>query len=506
MLTAATITALGHAAGGAPVYIVGGYVRDRLLGRASPDLDIAVAGDSAAVARRLAGGLGGAVFPLGAEHGVFRVTLRRPIDQIHHIDVAALRGTIEADLALRDFAINAIAWQPGAATLIDPHDGAGDCQDGRIRLVRDDAIQSDPVRALRAVRFAAELGFQIDERTAAITRRDAPLLARTAGERCRDELSRVLDTPVAAAMLRLADDLGLLDVLIPELMPSKGCTQPKEHYYDVFDHQIATVAVLDGILSPPSGDTIEAARFNDLWQELPGADVLQQRYTEEVAEGRPYRALLKFTGLLHDVSKPETRARQANGRIRFFGHDELGAVKAAAILERLRYTTREVRLVAALIKDHLRPGQLAAAGAVPTRRALYRFFRDLDDAAPDLLLLNLADHAAARGPAMTAEAWAGHAAYIRWILAQRARDETLVRPVRLITGHDLITELGLPPGPLLGRLLEAVREAQAVGRVTTRDQALRLARRLAARQPPPESERATGTTGPLGDAPGGRPR
>jgi putative nucleotidyltransferase with HDIG domain len=214
---------------------------------------------------------------------------------------------------------------------------------------------------------------------------------------------------------------------------------------------------------------------------MPDGEAARSRYNEVVAEGRTRRASLKLAALLHDISKPETRRRHANGRIRFFGHAELGARKAAAALERLRFTAREVRLVELLIEDHLRPGQLSNGRELPSKRALYRFFRDLGEAAPDLLLLNLADHAAARGPLMPPDDWAGHVAYVHWILEQRRTDEALVRPPRLVTGNDLMAELSLPPGPLIGRLLEAVREAEAVGRIKTRHDAVKLARRLAER-------------------------
>lgn len=466
---------------GRPLYVVGGFLRDGLLSRPSPDLDIAVEHDPAGVARRLGAGLGGAPFPLGAEHGVYRVALREAVAGIGHIDVSALRGGIDDDLRRRDFTINAMAWQPGTASLIDPLGGAADLAARRLRLVSDAAVRADPLRALRAVRFVAELGVSLDAATSAVIRRDAALLSRAAGERQRDELARILDTPVAAAMLRLADSLGLLDALIPELAAGKGCIQPKEHYYEVFDHNIETVAVLDCILHLSQPDqSVWMERVRVLWSGMPDAEALQTRYNSEVAESRSHRALLKLTGLLHDVAKPQTRAVQADGRVRFFGHDDIGARMAAGILERLRYTSREIRLVELLIKDHLRPGQLSNGRAMPTRRALYRFFRDLGAAAPDLLLLNLADHAAARGPEMSAADWNGHVAYIHWILEQRSIDETLVQPARLLTGHDLMQELGLAPGPPLGRLLDEVREAQAIRLVTTREQALELARDLLA--------------------------
>lgn len=463
------------------VHIVGGFVRDLLLGRDSPDLDLVVKAHPERVARKLAAALDGSAFPLGAEHGVFRVTLPSPVAGLLHIDVALRRGGLEHDLSLRDFTVNAIAIPVHGGTLVDPTGGVADLHAGVLRLVSDTAVQDDPLRALRAVRFAAELSLHLDTASEAIIRRDAPLLSRSAGERQRDELMRVLDTPVAASMLRLADRLGILAVVLPELIPSKGCEQPKEHYYDVFDHQIETVAVLDCILSAePFGEPC-VRRYDTLWAGIPAADELYDRYNHEVAEGRTFRALLKLVGLLHDVSKPETKAHQPDGRMRFFGHPELGARVATVALERLRFTARENRLAALLIEEHLRPGQLSDGRTLPSRRALYRFFRDLGDGVMDVLLLNIADHTAARGPLMTEDEWNGHAAYVGWILGQQASEVDLVRPARLVTGHDLMRELDVPPGPLLGRLLAEVAEEQAEGTVRTREQALAFARDLLAR-------------------------
>lgn len=197
--------------------------------------------------------------------------------------------------------------------------------------------------------------------------------------------------------------------------------------------------------------------------------------------GRPRRALLKLGGLLHDVAKPETRAPDATGRVRFFGHAELGAKTAQRIMRRLHFSHRETAWVATLVEEHLRPLQLAAPGEAPTRRALRRFFRDTGDAAPGLLLLSLADHLAARGPRADEAGWRAYIAYLAWVLRAGSEDE-IARPPRLVTGHDIMAALGIGPGPDVGRLLRAVEEAQEAGDVTTREEALSLIRRLAARQ------------------------
>jgi len=295
---------------------------------------------------------------------------------------------------------------------------------------------------------------------------------------------RCFATPRAARALRLLDDLGLLEQLLPEVTAGRGVTQPKEHHYDVFDHSIETVAALDFMLAtgaPPGRH--EAQLQRSLWETLASWDAhaageLRTYLDQQTGEGRSRRVLLKIAGVLHDVAKPETRAPDETGRIRFFGHAERGAATARRVLRRLRFSRREIDLVATMVDEHLRPTQLGQPGELPTRRALYRFFRDTGDAAESVLLLSLADALAARGPGMTIEAWQGYVSYIGHILARRHGDETIVRPVRLLTGAEIMDELHEMPGPEIGRLLASLEEAQASGEVVDRQQAIELVRRL----------------------------
>jgi poly(A) polymerase len=472
-LAAALATAIEP---GSDVYLVGGYVRDRLLGRPARDADLAVAGPPRRVAGRLAVATGGHVFPLSPEHSVWRVTLPAPVLDVEYLDITPLRGDIVADLGERDFTVNAVAASPDGSGVVDPFGGIADLERRRLRLVSAAAIAADPIRALRAVRHAVELGLEIEGATAAQLRRDAALVAGTAGERQRDEVMRAFDTPRAADAVRLMDGLGLLASVLPELEPARTCEQPKEHYWNVFDHSVETVAVLDCLLAVDAAAAACVERRAALvgaWPDWPAA-----RWQERLGENRTRRAVLKLIGLLHDVSKPETRSVERDGRVRFFGHPERGAAVAAEIFRRLRFSAREVKLAEVLVENHLRPGQLAAPGEVPTARALYRLFRELGDDVVDLLALNLADGAAAAGPRQTAAQWRAHVAYTGWILKQRVERTELTQPRRLLTGHDLMAELHLPPGPEIGRLLEALAEAEAVGEVTTRDEALAFARGL----------------------------
>jgi putative nucleotidyltransferase with HDIG domain len=272
------------------------------------------------------------------------------------------------------------------------------------------------------------------------------------------------------------DNLGLLERVLPEVAAGRGVTQPKEHYWDVLGHSVETVANFDLLFEgQPPADARGAALWRTFWDALEPLDV-RPYLNEEIGDGRPRSALLKLAALLHDVAKPETRAPDETGRIRFFGHCERGAEVARAILRRLRFSRHDTGFVATLVEEHLRPGQFSQEG-LPTRRALYRFYRDTGEAATGILLLSLADDLAARGPRLSLDEWAGLVAYIAWVAAQPHEAPAIVRPPRLVTGNDLIATLGLKPGPEVGRLLAAIDEAIAAGEVGTRDEALELARR-----------------------------
>ena len=473
---------------GADGYLTGGFLRDMLLGRAIRDIDVALSGDAPALARLSADAVGGHCFALDDERGITRIVLPAG-GPVAYVDVTRLRGDIENDLAERDFAIDAMALPLAAVgrrtpqPLIDPFSGADDVKGRIVRAVGDGVFRSDGLRLLRAVRLCAELDFFLDADTAAVVQRDVAYIDNVAPERKRDELARILATERAAPSLRLLDGLGLLERLLPEVTACRGVSQPKEHYWDVFDHLLETVAALDFTLSEsePAGER-EATFWRELWQQLAWLPVARTHLRGETVEGRPRAALLKLAGLLHDIAKPETKAPDRTGRIRFIGHTALGAEKASIVMRRLRFSAAEARLVATVVEQHLRPGQMSSSGP-PTRRALYRFFRDTGDAALDILFLILADNLAARGPRLRFATWRGNVAFMNYILARRYLEEEPVAPSRLVTGDDVMAELDIGPGPLVGRLLAAIEEAHALGEVSTRGEALALARRLSAAAP-----------------------
>jgi poly(A) polymerase len=195
--------------------------------------------------------------------------------------------------------------------------------------------------------------------------------------------------------------------------------------------------------------------------------------------GQQRLVLLKLAGLLHDVAKPQTKMQTADGRWRFFGHEEQGAAMAEGLCKRLRFGNRETAFVSILVGEHLRPTQLGVRGQPPSQRALYRFFRDMGDAAPACLILTLADGAAAAGPRLQAERWRGRMAFVSYVLAQGQQQAKAAAAPRLVTGNDVMAALDLQPGPLVGRLMAALDEAIGAGEVASREDALAYAAGLA---------------------------
>ncbi|MBI2868851.1 MAG: HD domain-containing protein [Chloroflexi bacterium] len=459
-------------------YVVGGFIRDTLLGRATADIDIAMRADALKVAGDLAGVLAGRYVRLDELNQVARIVLPGGGE----LDFSTIRDGIRQDLALRDFTVNALALpldEPGRGlereAIVDPFSGTRDLERRIIRAVSPGIFQADGVRLLRAIRLAAELDFQIEPETRALIKRDAGLVAPVAGERIREEFLRILALPRAGDYIANLDALGLLTAVIPELGQARNVEQPVVHYWDVFRHSMETVSAL-GFLLHQAG--YQFGR-DELLSDVPWSSRIEAHFAREVSHGSTRQAILKLAGLLHDIAKPQTKTTDETGRTRFLGHSQEGASVASAVLDRLRFSAREIKLVGLLVTYHLRPGQLSQQG-LPSKRAIYRYFRDTGEAGIDVLFLSLADHLAARGPRIDMAQWREHTGLVRYVLQRYFEEQDRPSPVQLLDGHDIINIFGLSEGPLIGELLEAAREAQAAGEIATREEALKfVARRLA---------------------------
>jgi poly(A) polymerase len=457
------LRAAREALAGRRAWLVGGALRDRLLGRATTDVDLVVEGDARGAARALARAVGGPAFELSDEFGAWRVLAP---DRSWQADLATMRGgSLEADLALRDFTVNAIAEPLVGGDPIDPHGGVRDLAARRLVAVGDTAFADDPLRALRLVRLAAELGLEADERTIALAREQATRVAAVAQERVFAELKRIVAGDTVVDSLRLMDDLGLVAAILPELHALRGVEQSRYHHADVHDH---TIEVLAGTV------TVQADPGAVFGEEHDAA--LRALLAEPLADEVDRGVALRLGALLHDVAKPATLGRREDGSPTFLGHDRAGAAMARDVLGRLRASERLKAHVAALVRHHLRLGFLVHERPL-SRRALYRYLHTCQPVEVDVTLLSVADRLATRGR-KAGEAIARHVELAREVLPEALAWRAQGRREPLLRGDRLAAELRIGDGPEIGRLLAAIEEARFAGEVRTSDEALELAARL----------------------------
>jgi putative nucleotidyltransferase with HDIG domain len=350
--------------------------------------------------------------------------------------------------------------------LIDPFGGTQDLAAETIRAVGPRTFVDDPLRALRMVRFACDLAFEVDPETAALATASAPGLESVAPERSFYELRRLIAGPMPRRGIDLMDSTGLVAVLLPELEALKGVEQNPYHHLDVWGH---TLEVLERVVEVTADP---AAAFGESGEGI--AAVLAQPLGDELTRG----AALRFGALMHDAGKPATRVVTDEGRVLFWGHDGIGADIARSFGRRLHTSAALSDFVAALAQHHLHLGFLVHERPI-SRRHVYRYLRKTEPVEVEVTVLSVADRLATLGPRTRDEAVESHLELARELgreaLAWRAGD----RPTAPVGGDDLITELGLDPGPEVGRLLDVIDEAAFAGEVRTRDDALCLARSAA---------------------------
>ena len=345
---------------------------------------------------------------------------------------------------------------------MDPLGGRSDLARGVLRADYPQTFLDDPVRILRGVGLSARRGWTIELPTQQLMRAASAELPRVAGERIREELFRMFAAAHITGHVRLLDQLGAISVLLPETDPCRGADQGPHHHLDVWAHSLETLEQLEA--------TLEGAWYPSTLQAF-----IRPYLAERLSSEHTRLALLKLVALLHDIGKPATKTVDETGRLWFTGHEHLGAKMAAKIAERLKLSTKERDALVRHIAAHLRPGFLSREPVI-TQRAIYRFFRDTEREGPGVLLVWIADRLASQGRNVPPEEIPHQRAVIEQLLAAYfVRPEESVSPPRLVTGHDLMQALHLPPGPTIGELLTAIAEAQVERKVTTRDEALQFA-------------------------------
>ena len=449
-----------------PLYVVGGTVRDWLLGRRSCDLDIAAPCSAKVLASKFRQELGGGTLVdlSGPDDEAVRLVWRG--EQIDFATFRAGTTSIEEDLLRRDFTVNAMALPLAALAsggesprLIDPTGGLADLKAGRIKHCPG-AFAADPLRMLRGYRLCATLGFRMAGQTREEVRKFAPCIGNSAAERIGYELRLIFTSPRTGQTLQCMAEDGLLAFLLPELYRGAGVVQPEFHHLDVLGHSFLSLAKMEEILAGPE-------------RYFPGQAAVINEYLEE--ENAVY--CLKWAALLHDVGKPATREVHAGnkGRVTFYGHDEEGFRIFRDFAERSRWSKADIERTGGLVAMHMHPFHLCNVSreTAITRRAALKLCRRAGRDLPGLFLLAMADSLASLGekkPEHMEEELLILFASVQKVYVEHIKP-VLFGP-RLLTGKDLIKEFALAPGPLFATLLAELEIARVEGKVVDRQTAL----------------------------------
>ena len=447
------------------VYIVGGSIRDLLAGREPADYDLAIAHNPDNFVRSLAAMTGGHVVEIGKPG---HITLRVVTKTVCYDILPVNGGTIEADLHQRDFTLNAMALDLSTGALIDPLNGQRDMAAGLVRMVSPDVFRKDPVRLIRAYRMAAAFSFSLTEKTESVIRRDADLIRRSAGERIREELFKIIKSDGSYIQLRYMAASRLLFNIFPELRPLEDCRISFPRSSSFLDQTFNAYQNFEELLSCRLLNLKKPA--NRIYREI----------------GAERSAVIKCAILLHHIGRPAVQRMDSDGRLRFFGHAGKSAVMAQGVCERLRCSGRQRDNISFIIRHHLRPLFLFKAQQKKGRsdRAFIRFFMKCGKLTPDILLHALAQHVEPHPPEPAVDPNFSKfvaeclAIYYAKLLPKECRPQPL-------TGHDLIDEFKLKPSPSFKRILKIIKEEHLARPNLTRQQALELVqKRLEAEKKP----------------------
>lgn len=477
------------------VYLVGGALRDHFLKRPIKDLDLAIsvpASQCGELCLKLAKEINASAFPLDIERGIWRIRMKNELQ----IDISPIQGRdITEDLLSRDFTINSLgmplagikkissgngnfAIEIDKKHLMDLANGIRDIKSKKIRIIHTRTFLEDPLRMLRAFRFAYTLNFSIEKNTISAIKRTFEKINESAKERVREELLYILSSDNSASAFKEMKKCGLLYMIFPDLKKQEKCA---EIYYGkggVLKHTINVLERMDLFFSSPK-------------KYMPA-------YKDFSMDEKNIK-LIKLSALLHDIAKPDT-ARKVNGRLRFFGHEEKGASMAYKILKELKFSNEEIKYVCRIIGQHLRIGNIAHSEEI-SQRAMMRIYSDLGDATTGLMILSWADHASyipekklissisetKKKPFSIPEGGlpkTGFQKTLRFIqvvnlIAKnyiKNKDKLDAKPI--LNGHEVMKILNLPPGPNVGNALRKLRFMQLEGKIRNKKEAERYLKSL----------------------------
>ena len=469
-----------------PVYLVGGAVRNAMLNHPVHEMDFVLPEQAIKHARKIADHFKGAFYILDQERDYGRVLIPQPERLPLVLDFTPLQGNnLEEDLKTRDFTINAMAVGIHPPhPLYDPLGGAQDLHARLLRTCSPSSFKEDPIRLLRGIRFSLQFELKPDRETKKHMREDINLIQEISAERLRDELFHLLENRKPAAAIKILDSLDALHYCFPELCDLHGLEQTAPHIHDAWQHTLEVVNQLEKILDALA-PRVDVDKTSNLQMGLISHQLGRYRnqisahLQQDLVQRRSIRALFFLAAFYHDSGKPACQKVEQDGAICYINHELVGADLVTRRGLQLQLSNNEIKRLQLIIRNHMRPLWLAQTGSLPSRRAKFRFFRDTGSAGIDVCLLSLADTLATYGYTLPADVWQHHVEVIRSLLeAWWEHKEEEIYPPLYVNGNDLIDELKIHPGPVIGQLLDEIKEAQATGEIKNRRQALELATKL----------------------------
>lgn len=446
------------------IWLVGGALRDNYLGQKKEliDFDFCVEKKTLAVAREFAKNISSKVITLDKDQESFRVVLKKK-NVSYAYDFTAMRAAnIEGDLALRDFTVNtlAVSLTDKPRKLIDCFQARKDISRKVLKAVKEQVIPDDPLRILRGFSLAANYGFRIDARTLRLMVKYKNLVRQVSKERINEELFKILASGNSYKIIQAMDKLRIIDEFIPEIAIMRGVHQGAYHHLGVWQHSLETLRQFELFFSRRLIKNKEITAY----------------LNQELAGNRRRIQIIKLACLLHDIGKPQAKKRLKKRTI-FHTHEKIGRDLAGKIADKLRLSLREKNLLTRLIFWHLRPGYLADQHN-PSHRAVYRFFRDTQKEGAAVILLSFADWRATRGPLTDTKKRRRHEKIMLALVEKYFADEKKKPLPKIIDGHSIMQKFKIPSGPLIGAILKKVKEEQALGKISNKREALKLAKTI----------------------------
>lgn len=436
------------------IYLVGGAIRDFYLGKENFDKDIIVSTDARSFAEELAEIFDASFVALDEENKIYRLVLK---DKINYIDVAnPIGATLTDDLKRRDLTINSVAINLRTFEIIDLNDGIKDLKEKKIRQISEKNFLDDPLRLLRACRFQAMLGFEIDSELIQIIKKHASKIHQSAVERINYEFLKLFSGDYSAKALIKMDESGLLAEILPISQELKKVPPNLHHHLNLFEHSIEVVNQIQKVYEKSSSEVKE--------------------HLQKIDFGAATRlAHLKFAGFLHDIGKPDTWTIQEDtGKHRFIKHDDLGSKIVANVLKKAKFSKKQIDYIVKMIKFHIYPSHVVGARDTNEKTNM-RLIRKMENEVIDVIILAMADRLSARGVEITYEIVEKNITSLQKLLDFYLNVRESMKPLpKLLSGDEIMDFLKIPPSKELGNIIKNLHEAQLAGEITTKDEALEL--------------------------------